>query len=122
MITALVLLHLFGGGEAEIFSSSDIRMVGRNIEDIDRTAVVTQAMERMNERFTSILELRGKYFEQLSEIDHNVNSREGAYDKVFDELWQARGEARQKYIEDIFIMRENMTRDEWQAAFGDTEL
>ncbi len=121
MITALVLLHLFGGGEAEIFSRSDIRMVGQNIEDVERTAVVTQTMERMNERFTSILEIRGKSFEQLSEIDHNVNSREGTYNKVFDELWQARATVRQKYIDDIFIMRENMTRDEWQAAFGDTE-
>ena len=121
MITALILLHLFGGGEAEIFSRSDIRMVGRNIEDVERTAVVTQAMERMNERFTSILEIRGKSFEQLSEIDHNVKAREGTYDKVFDELWQARAEARQKYIEDIFIMRENMTRDEWNASFGETD-
>ena len=121
MITALIIWHLFGGGAAEIFSSSDFRVVGRTIDDVERTEAVTQVMESMNERSTSILEMRAKSFEQLSEIDHGVDAREGAYDKIFDEMWQARAEARQEYIEDVFTMRDNMTRDEWNAAFGKTE-
>lgn len=121
MITALIIWHLFGGGAAEIFSSSDFRTVNRAIDDVERTETVTQLMEGMNERFMSILEMRAKYFEQLGEIDHSVNSRESAYDKIFDEMWQARAEVRQEYIEDIFTMRESMTRGEWNAAFGDGE-
>ncbi len=121
MITALIIWHLFGGGAAEIFSSSDFRIVNRAIDDVERTETVTQLMESMNERFTSILEMRAKFFEQLSEIDHDVDAREGAYDMIFDEMWQARAEARQEYIEDVVTMRENMTREEWNAAFGDDE-
>jgi len=40
---------------------------------------------------------------------------------VLKELWQARTEARLKYVEQVFIMRENMTRQEWDATFGNTE-
>ena len=30
-------------------------------------------------------------------------------------------EARQKYIEEVFTMREHMTREEWNAAFASSE-
>lgn len=121
MITALIIMHFFGGGTPELFSRSDFRDVGRAIEEPQRAEAATEAMERMNGLLASIVEVRRQTGEQLSEIDHAVTSREDAYDKIIDELWRARREARQKYVEEVFIMRENMTRDEWQAAFGNNE-
>ena len=50
-----------------------------------------------------------------------INTREGDYEKIIDELWQGRAEARKEYIAGIFIMRENMTREEWNAAFDPGE-
>ncbi len=121
MITALIIMHFFGGGTLEVFSSSDFRTIGRTIEDPSRAEAATRAMERINENLTSVVQQREKYFGQLVEINANVDAPEDAYEKVLDELWQARAEARQKYIEQVFIMRENMTRHEWKVAFGNAE-
>jgi hypothetical protein len=121
MITALILMHFFGGGTPEIFSRSDFRTVGRTIEEPVRAEAVTQAMERMNELVASTVEKRRETFQKLSEIDVKVDSQEINYDEMLDQLWQARREAGQKYIEEIFLMREYMTRDEWNIAFGVTD-
>lgn len=123
MITALVLMHFFGGGggSIEIFSRSDFRTVGRSIEEPARAEAATQAMERVNEVVASVLKQRDQSFRLLSEINTKVDSPDDAYDKVFDELWQARREARSRFVEEVFIMRKNMTRDEWDTAFGNSE-
>ncbi len=123
MITALVLMNLFGGGvgSIEIFSRSDFRTVGRSIEEPARAEAATQAMERVNEVVASLLKQRDQSFRLLSEINTKVDSPDDAYDKVFDELWQARREARSRFVEEVFIMRKNMTRDEWDTAFGNSE-
>ena len=121
MITALILMHFFGGGTPEIFSRSDFRTVNRTIEETTRADAVTQAMERVNEILESTVEKRKQVFERLSDIDLKIDSKEVNYDELLDGLWQVRQEAATKYIEEIFTMRENMTRDEWQAAFADDE-
>ena len=121
MITALIIWHLFGGGSLELFSSSDFRTIGRTVEDPSRAAVATRAMERINENLASVFEQRKLSFEQLAEINTDVDAPEDAYERVLDELWLARAEARQKYVQDIFIMRRNMTRHEWDVAFGNAE-
>lgn len=121
MITALIILHFFGGGTIELFSSSDFRTIGRTIENPSRAAVATRAMERINENLVTVFEQRKMSFEQLAEIDADVDAAKDAYEKVLNELWQVRAEAREKYIQDVFIMRRNMTRQEWDAAFGDAE-
>jgi len=121
VITALIIMYFFGGGTVELFSSSDFRTIGRSIEDSSRAAVATRAMERINENLASVFEQRNMSFEQLAEINADVDAPEDAYEKVLDELWKARGEARRKYVQDIFIMRRNMTRHEWDIAFGNAE-
>ena len=121
MITALLIMHFFGGGNVEIFSPSDFRTVERSIEEPARAGAATQAMERMNERMVSVLQNREDLFAQLAEIDTKVDSPEDAYDKLFDEIWQFRREARHEHVTDVFTMRANMTRDEWDAIFADSE-
>jgi len=118
MITALLIMHFFGGGNVEIFSRSDFRTVERTIEEPARAEAATQAMERINERMVSVSQNREDLFAQLVGIDNKVDSPEDAYDKVFDELWQFRREAREEHVTDVFTMRANMTRDEWETAFG----
>lgn len=121
MITALIIMHFFGGGTPVLFTRSDFRTVNSSIEEPERAEAATEAMERMNELLESVVDKRMETRDQLSEIDHSVTSREGSYDKIIDELWQVRREARQQYIDEVFTMREFMTRDEWNAAFGNTE-
>ena len=114
-------MHFFGGGNVEIFSRADFRTVERTIEAPARADAATQAMERINERMASVLQNREDLFAQLAEIDTKVDSPEDAYDKVFDELWQFRREAGEEHVTDVFTMRANMTRDEWDAIFADNE-
>ena len=118
MITALIIMHLFGGGDVEVFSRSDFRMIERTLEEPVRADAASQAMQRINERMASVLQNREVLFEQLAEIETRVDSPEDAYIKVFDQLWQSRREAHDEHIDDVFIMRENMTREEWETAFG----
>ena len=117
----MVLMHLFGGGSAELFSRSVFRTVDSTIAEPARAEAVTQSMERMNELLASMLEKRKQTFEQLSKIDLKIDSQEVSYDKMLDQLWQVRRETGEKYVEQIFVMREHMTREEWLAAFANTE-
>lgn len=119
MITALILMHLFGGGAPEIFSRSDFRTVRQTIEEPARAAEAARVMESMNARLESLVQQREAIVDQLVEINKGVDAPEDAYDDVLDDLWQARREAHVKYIEEVFILRDNITRDEWATAFGD---
>ncbi len=121
MITALIIMHFFGGGTPELFVRSDFRAVNSAIEEPERADAATESMERVNGLLESLVEQSKEIGAQLGEIEHEVTSPEGTYDVVIDQLWQARREARQKYIEEVFTMREIMTRNEWNAAFGSTE-
>ena len=121
MITALILMHLFGGGTPDLFSRSEIRTAERAIEEPVRANAVTHAMERMNALLVSTVEKRKEAFQRLSKIDLKIDSQEVRYDEMLDQLWQVRQQAAKTYVEEIFTMRENMTRDEWNAAFIDRE-
>lgn len=118
MLTALILIAIFGGGSAEVFSRSDFRTVESAIEEPERADAATRAMERINDRLEALLDDRERYFEQLSEIDARVDSSEDEYNRVLDQLWTARREAFASYAGEIFVLRDNMTRDEWATAFG----
>ena len=121
MITALLIMHFFGGGNVEVFSRADFRAVERTIEEPARADAATQAMERINERMVSVVRNREHFFGLLAEIDTTVDSPDDVYQKVLDELWQSRREARAEHVTDVFTMRANMTRDEWDAIFAASE-
>ena len=118
MLTALILIAIFGGGSAEVFSRSDFRTVESAIQDSQRAEAATQAMERINDRLETLMDERAQYFEQLSEIDARVESPGDDYETVLDRLWLARQEAQASYVGEVFILRDNMTRDEWETVFG----
>jgi len=118
MLTVLILMTIFGGGSAEVFSTSDFRTVESAVEEPQRAEAATQAMERINDQLEKLLDERAQYFEQLSDIDARVGSPEAEYDKVLGRLWRAREEAQASYVGEIFVLRDNMTRDEWETVFG----
>ena len=119
MLTALILMVLFGGGSAEIFSRSDFRMVEATIEETARAEVAVEAMERINDHLDSVVQQRREIFEQLDDMDIQTDTSADDYNEVLDQLWGARAEARSKYVEDVFVLRDNITRDEWHTVFGD---
>jgi len=118
MLTALILMVIFGGGSAEVFSRSDFRTVESAIVEPERVEAATQAMERINDNLETLLDERAQIFEQLSGVDARIESPQDEYDRLLDQLWLARQEAQASYIGEGFILRDNMTRDEWETAFG----
>ena len=118
MLTALILMSIFGGGSAEVFTRSDFRTVESAIEEPERAAAATQAMERINDQLQTLMDSRAQYFEQLSDIDASVESPKDEYSKVLDRLWRTRQEAQASYVGEVFILRDNMTADEWETVFG----
>ena len=121
MITALIFMAIFGGGSAEVFSRSEFRTVESTIEEPRRAEAATQAMERINDQLETLLDERAQYFEQLSNIDAKIESPEDEYDSILDRLWLARQEAQVSYVREVFILRDNMMRDEWETAFGNAD-
>jgi hypothetical protein len=105
------------GGIPDLFLRPHFKIVESTVEDSSRAAAVTRAMERINENLADLAEGRNKFFEDLIEVNKNVDAPEDAYEEILDELSRVRVEARQKYIQDVFIMRRNMTRQEWDTAF-----
>ena len=120
MLTILLLTMLFGGGSAEVFVRSDFRMVARAIDVPERAEAASQSMQRINENLDTLLQIRAESFEQLSELEENVTAPSAEYDRIFDRLWEARRKAHRSYIDEVFILRESMTREEWNATFGPT--
>ena len=121
MLTTLILMAIFGGGSAEVFSRSDFRTVESAIEEPRRAEAATQAMERINDQLETLLDGREQYFEQLKNIDASIESPKDEYDSVLDRLWLGRQEAQVSYIAEVFVLRDNMTRDEWETAFGNAD-
>jgi hypothetical protein len=120
MLTILLLTMLFGGGSAELFARSDFRMVERAIDEPERAEAASESMQRMNENLEALLLLRTESFEQLSELDESVAAQGTEYERIFDHLWEARRNAHSNYIDEVFVLRETMTREEWDATFGPT--
>jgi hypothetical protein len=48
----------------------------------------------------------------------DVSASADDYNELLDQLWAARADARSKYVKDIFVLRDNLTQDEWDTAFG----
>lgn len=118
MITVLLLTMLFGGGSAELFARSDFTAVQRSIYDSERVEQATDTMLRMNSNLDALVQFRAKSFERLGEIDEAVDAGESQYERVFELLWTARRDAHSNYITDVFELRDAMSREEWNAAFG----
>ena len=119
MLTIIILTMLFGGGSIEIFSRDDIRAVESAIEEPARIEAATQSMERINAKLESLKDQRTAYFEALSEINARVDSPVEEYNEIIERLWDARGAALDTYVNEVFVLRDTMTRDEWNAAFSD---
>lgn len=118
MLTILLLTMLFGGGSAELFARSDFRMVQRAIDVPERAEAASESMQRLNENLDTLLQFRTDSFDQLSELDDSVTAPAAEYERIFDRLWEARRNAQSIYIEEVFVLRETMTREEWNATFG----
>jgi hypothetical protein len=109
---------LFGGGSAEVFTRSDFRMVERAIDVPERAEAASQSMQRINENLDTLLQYRAESFDQLSELDDSVTAPAAEYERIFDGLWEARRNAQSNYIEEVFVLRESMTQEEWNSTFG----
>lgn len=117
MLTVLILTMLFGGGSLEVFSRDDLRAVESAIEEPARAEAATQSMERVNARLEALEGQRTTYFEALSEINSRVDAPAEDYEAVIEHLWSARRDALDTYVDEVFVLRDNMTRVEWDTAF-----
>ena len=118
MLTLLVLSMLFGGGTIEIFTAEIQAYVEQAIEAPERAAAAIESMERVNSTLADLEEQRVTYLEALTAVNERVDAPAEDYDKIIDKLWVARRSALDTYVDEVFYLRETMTREEWEAAFG----
>lgn len=118
MLIAMFLMMLFGGSTPEIFVRDDFRAVSRVVEGEQRTAAVTESMERINAKLERVISEREAVFEALSNVDDLVGAKQADYEAILEPLWKLRREANALYIDQVFEMRDQMTRDEWADVFA----
>ena len=118
MLTMMFLMMLFGSPVPEIFVRDDFRAVTRTIDDEQRAAAVTRSMESVNANVERLFGEREVVFEFLANVDDLVGAKQADYEAVLDPLWEKRRETNALYIDQVFEMRSNMTREEWAEAFG----
>ena len=118
MLTIIILTMLFGSGSIEIFSSDDFLAVENAIAEPQRAETATRSMGRVNAKLESLVQQRDEYFEALSDINERIDAPADEYEAVIEHLWHARRSAVDTYVDEIFVLRETMTRDEWRTAFS----
>ena len=118
MLTAMFLMWLFGGANPEIFDRDDFRAVGRVVAEEQRAAAVTGLMEQANADLDYVLSVRNGVFARFNEVDDLVESERADYEAIFEPLWSTRRNAHASYLDTVFGMREQMTREEWHQAFA----
>jgi hypothetical protein len=102
MITAMVLMMIFGGSTPEIFVRDDFRAVSQVIEEEQRAAAVTQSMENINSKLERVMNQREAVFESLSNVDDLVGAEQAEYEAIIGPLWNLRREADALYIDEVF--------------------
>jgi hypothetical protein len=120
MLTALFLMWLLGGSTPEAFVRDDFRAVSRVVAEPARAAATTKSMERVNAELERNFALRVEILEQFIQLDDRVGATRGEYEGALAPLWTARREAQMIYVGEVFTMRDNMTREEWDQVFGPT--
>ena len=118
MLMALLIATLLGAGAYEIFSSTEFRYVERVVEEQDRADRAVMIMRRMNRLSDQLEDRRAELVAEFAMLDIEYSTPGADYQRVFDELWQARAEVFTHYRTDVFQLREQMTREEWEYAFG----
>ena len=117
MLTAMFLMWLFGGTNPEIFDRDDFRAVDRVVAEQQRAQAVTGLMERANADLDYVMSARSRVFSRFDQVDDLVGSERADYEAIFEPLWSSRRNVRSSYIDTVFAMREQMTREEWEQAF-----
>ena len=121
MLTAMFLMWLFGGTSLEIFDRDDFRAVERAVVEEQRAEAVTGLMEQANADLDYVMTVRNGVFARFDQVDDLVGSERADYDAIFEPLWSSRRNVRSSYIDTVFAMREQMTREEWEQAFGSAD-
>jgi type II secretory pathway component PulJ len=118
MLMALLIVSLLGAGVYEIFSNDEFRHVQQAIEEPERADRAIMVMRRVNRLNDQLEDRRTEIVSRLAELNQDRSTPAEDYQRVFDELWQARAEVFGHYQTDVFQLRAQMTREEWEHAFG----
>jgi type II secretory pathway component PulJ len=118
MLIALLILSLLGAGAYEIFSTDEFGYVEEVIEEPARADRAMMIMRRVNRLGAQLSERREDVVAELATLNADQSIGAEDYQAVLDRLWRARSDVFDLYMTDVFQLREQMTRDEWKAAFA----
>lgn len=118
MLMALLIVSLLSVGAYEIFSSNEFRYVEQAIEEQDRADRAVMIMRRINRLSGRLEERRTEIADDFAALNLEQSTSVAEYQLVFDELWQSRADIFGDYQTDVFQLRDQMTREEWEKAFG----
>ena len=119
---ALLIMSLLGAGAYEIFVNDEFGYVENVIEEPARADRALMIMRRVNRLGDQLKANRADVIDDLSVINADPSSRPEDYQPALDRLWQTRADVFELYVTDVFQLRDQMTREEWEAAFGNRDF
>jgi hypothetical protein len=120
LIGAFIVLLFSSAGDlpGQGFMDTIDALVKQGITEPDRKKAVSADvadMEETLEDFSKSLKSAGK---RMVKLNKDYGSSRRAWESVLDELNGERADTQQRILELRFSIRDQMSREEWQKAFG----
>lgn len=123
MLIALLIAMLSGGGaDIPVIPKETQKMVSEVIVEADRARLVKREMKRINKTnkaYGKFLRKKGKaFYKLLAQYD----AEEEDFQPLVDDIHAERVRVKELFLDAIFEIRDQTTREEWDALFGQTAI
>lgn len=120
LIGALIALFFYSAADlpGQGFVDTLNAYIEQRINEPDRRKAISSDVENIEEAledFSKKLQSAGK---RMVKINKDHGSSRAAFEQILDELNRERASTQQKALNLRFSIKKQMTREEWQGAFG----
>ena len=119
MLTILIISLLFGGPEEPVFGKQIRASIKQSIDDPGRRSTVLDAVKDIEKSKEQLIKAGRKIGKRLVRINKDTGIDVAEAEAALSEISRVRLETQQSFINGVFEMRQNMSAEEWQTAFGD---
>ena len=118
MLTILIISLLFGGPGEPVFDKQTRSAIKRSINDAARRSVVLDAVKGIEKSKEQLIKASRKIGKRLVRINKDTGIGVAEAEAALAEITRVRLQTQQTFIDGVFEMRQNMSAEEWQTAFG----
>jgi hypothetical protein len=119
--TAAIIILLSGGGDVEHYLTGIKKNVKNHVADKDRRALILDESKQLSKDLKALGKIVDKHIENLTHTHANFQSLEEDFDGITANLLSDQKQASKRMLDARDVMHEQMTREEWEAVFKQTD-